>query len=80
MYKWTSVVRRVLRLLYQFCILVLLLNLVFGLFRQPIISPSIMLYVFGMLCISYIARERMSRGISLLLIHVIMGAATFFLI
>ena len=80
MYKWTSVVRRVLRLLYQFCILVLLLNLVFGLFKQPIIRPSIMLYILGMLCISYIARERMSRGISLLLIHVIMGAATFFLI
>lgn len=80
MYKWTSVLRRVLRLLYQFCILVLMLNLVFGLFKQPIIKPGIILYIFGMLCLSYIAREYMSRGISLLLVHVIMGAATFFLI
>ena len=80
MFKYMSFFRRLVRLLYQFFYVMLILNSVYGLFNQPIISFKWWLYVFGLLAVSYTLRDVMSRGIVLFFGHAAVGVLTFFVI
>ena len=80
MYKVLPFLRRVLRLLYQFCYIIMIIDLVYGLFRQPVLDVKWFGLILLMLVISYFLRERCTRGIVLFLLHVGMGAAIFFIV
>lgn len=79
MSKILPLVRRFLRIVYQFCYIVIILDFIFGLFYQPMPKLGWYLILFGSLIISYIFREICSRGITILLPHVAMGVAYYFI-
>ena len=72
--------RRLLRMIYQYIYVILILQLAYGLFRQPLVGIKWLLYILGILTISYIFRDICSRGIVLFLIHAATGVATYFVV
>lgn len=80
MYKWIPFTRRFLRLVYQFCYVILTYSIYFAMFKQPLPDLKWFGLVFGALVVSYIFRERFTRGVFLLIIHLIMCTVSWFLI
>ena len=80
MYKHMLFFRKLARLLYQYFYIILILNMVNGLFDQPVIPFRWWLYVLGLLAISYTLRDVMSQGVVLFLGHLVLGVLSFFLV
>ena len=80
MYRYMSFFRKLVRLLYQYFYAVLIVDSIFGLFDQPVISYKWWLFIFGMLAVSYTLRDVLSRGIVLFFGHAAIGVLTFFVV
>ena len=71
MYKWIPFTRRFLRLIYQYCFVIILHAIYFALLKQPLPELKWFGFIFGALAVSYTFREMFSRGVYLLIIHLI---------
>ena len=79
MYKWIPFTRRFLRLIYQYCFVIILHAIYFALLKQPLPELKWFGFIFGALAVSYTFREMFSRGVYLLIIHLIMCLISYFL-
>ena len=77
MYKLIAFLRRSMHLIYLFFYVVLLTNMVLGLFAQPVLGIKWTLYILGVMIISFILREVFSRGIFLFIVHLGISLLTF---
>ncbi|SNU07179.1 hypothetical protein SAMN06297422_11184 [Lachnospiraceae bacterium] len=80
MYKWLGRIRRVLRLIYEFFFIVLIINLGICLSGSDMMSLEALAVLAGLLVVSYIARDLLSHAISLFIVHVILGVIVFFIL
>ena len=78
MYSYMSFFRKLARLLFQYFYIMLIINSVYGLFNQPVISFRWWIYVFGMLAVSYTLRDVLNRGVVLFFGHAAVGVLTYF--
>ena len=78
MYKWISFTRRLLRLLYQYCFVLLIYAIIYSAFQAPFPDFGWFAYLFGALAVSYTFREMCSRGLYLFLIHIAMSVPIWF--
>ncbi len=80
MYKWVRMSRRLLRVFYLFCYIILLVDIALAMFEQPRMEAKWFAFIFSILLFSNIIREHCSRAIILFLIHIAIGVAVFFIV
>lgn len=79
MYKWVNRTRKYTRLVYQILSLILLINIGLTLFRAPLMKWDPVVTIIGVMVLSYLLRDMLSRGVFLMLIHVAMGVGVYFI-
>ena len=79
MFNWIRIIRKILRLIYEFLFIVLIIDFGVCLSGGDMMGMESLIALAGVLVVSYIARDKVSHAISLSIIHVILGILVFFL-
>ena len=78
--KILGYMRKVLRLITSFLYVVMIVDTVLGLFKQPVAGAYLLGLLFACLILSYIFRDYSRRGVFLLISHIAMGVGCYFLV
>ncbi|SEQ64792.1 hypothetical protein SAMN02910369_02176 [Lachnospiraceae bacterium NE2001] len=74
------ILRKILRIIYQFFYVIMFVDIAFGLFQQPMPGVKLFSVLFACLVLSYVFRDICRRGVILLITHVLIGVGSYFLI